>query len=181
LSQREALYQTTIRTGTLAQLLDRLSVIFVLLAFVALGNGFMYAVHAKKAMYQNILLFAMVGVSILLLALALAYFGKINALYTGYLNYVYSDLDDFDFLDFENGLRIVRKLGSTFEILCFVVSVPLIAYGGVAVHTHRHNPMVKGVGISLETLAAERMLISSRPRLFSYLQRSFLSFGSSSS
>ena len=141
-------FEITLRTGLVGGLFERFATIVLIITVVELGNGFMYALTHKPATYRKILFFASLGAGVLLFAISVAYFGKLNAAYTPYINYFYGDDREFDSDAFEASLNIVRKLGATFDILAWIISMPLIAYGAVAVHFHKGNPFLRNVSRS---------------------------------
>jgi len=146
-STRRITEEVYLRTAVLGNFFERLSSILLIITIVELGNGFMYVATHKPAAYRKILFFASLGAAVLLLALAIAQLAKANATYNRYLNWIFSDDFDFDD-DLSNDFDLLRRLGGAVDILAWIVSIPLIAYGGVVVHTHRQNPSIRNVSAS---------------------------------
>ncbi|KAJ9142447.1 hypothetical protein NKR23_g7242 [Pleurostoma richardsiae] len=143
-----ALRNAAVRTGLVGGLFERFADIFLVVCLAELTGGFLSCVGQKqRGGFQNILRFGSLGFGVVLLALALAYFGKINAAYTPYFKYLgsssYYDDDDTEYFDydaFDDAVKTSHDLVSAFDILLLVSSVAFIALGVfvlVRVHANR--------------------------------------------
>lgn len=81
-----------------------------------------------------------------LLALSVALLGKVLAAYVKYYGIVFSNDDSTDgnaVADYAASIHVARKLGSAFDILVWVLSLPLLGFAGYLVHRAQGLP-IKG-------------------------------------
>jgi len=140
--------EAQLRTAVLGLFFKRFSTILLIVTLVELGNGFMYAQDRKPAAYRKVLFFASLGAGVVLAVLVLASFGKANATYGPYLEWIYDDDSSFFPDNLDADFETLRRLSGAFDILAWLVSLPLIAYGGVVVHATKGNPFLRNVRLS---------------------------------
>ncbi|KAL1889005.1 hypothetical protein Sste5346_009185 [Sporothrix stenoceras] len=87
---------------------------------------------------------------VLLLALSVALLGKALAAYVKYYSLIYSDNNDSSNTDYTYtvanyvaSIHVARKLGGAFDILVWVLSLPMLGFAGYLVHRAQGLP-IKG-------------------------------------
>ncbi|ERS97101.1 hypothetical protein HMPREF1624_06430 [Sporothrix schenckii ATCC 58251] len=99
----------------------------------------------SRLAHHNMVRIATAVVGVVLLALATAWFGKGAAAYVKYNNVVYSDDSNTSYsratADLVASVRIGHKLGGAFDILVFVLSLPLLGAAGYLVSRAQGLPI----------------------------------------
>ncbi len=145
------LNQLSLRAEFISQLFERVADVLTVITLVEVGSGLMNAtasLQKKRPVYQTVLFFLAIGVGVVLLALALADFGKTNQAWSDYWSvspsfYFAGNRAARNALDV--ALIIASNIGSAFDVLSFVISIALVAYGAVVMHVYRAHP-TKSVG-----------------------------------
>ncbi len=135
------------RTASLSLLFDWIANIFAVIMLVELGNGFLYAASKKKAPFRTALLFAVVGVVVVLVVLAFSAFGIYNAAASDYWKTSpdprHDDTDAYRIL--KSRQYIYAQLTIAFYIITFVISIAIVVYAAFVAHVYRAHPTAKSV------------------------------------
>jgi hypothetical protein len=126
-------------TGNLFEHL--VDVIFMVL-LVELGNGLMHARDRQPSKYQVVLRYTAYVTAVVLLTLALAYFGQPTASWVAYWNGTESNSS---YAQLSQSLKVVGKLGASFYIPGWILSVFQVVYASFVMHNHKAGVLARHV------------------------------------
>lgn len=140
--------------GEVALLLRRIADALLIVTFVELGNGFMYALSKKRDTYQTALRWTAISTSIVLIIIAIACMGMAMAKYPDY--WAVTDIWEYDrdeSPDFEAiteaaaPLRNLGLLSASYDILNWVISILIIVYASIVMHFYAVVEPSRCVGV----------------------------------
>ncbi len=135
--------QIDIRAGTLGTLFERVASILMFITLVELGIGFLFAFVGTHTTLHRVLRYVSFAAAVVLLAVAVAWFAKINLAWSAYY-----DSDESGSLAIRNlnsSLKVARQLDGAFDILGWLLSMPLVILGAAVLRKYMWKPVIKGV------------------------------------
>lgn len=135
------------RLSDISILFKDIAYVFLLLCMVDLGLSFLYAsTRSKKGHNMAIILTG--AIALVLSALAIGRLGKMESVWTSYYNDVYVDEygDAYEYGDFDyNQFLVLNKVASAFDIVLFVLALPLLALAIFVMVRCDPNPALRPV------------------------------------
>ncbi|QUC20537.1 uncharacterized protein UV8b_04778 [Ustilaginoidea virens] len=134
-------------TGNLFEHLVDLIFVTVL---VELGNGLMYSLDRQPSAYQARLRYASYAATMVLATFALTYFGQPTAAWMAYWN---GSETNSSYAQLIQSLKVVGKIGASFYIPSWIVSIWQVAYASFVLHKHKAGVLTRHVAILYVTTA----------------------------
>ncbi|KAE9367216.1 hypothetical protein N431DRAFT_385443 [Stipitochalara longipes BDJ] len=133
------------RLFDVSSLFENFGHIFILLCLVDLGLSFLHVLnHSPKG--HNIIRGVVAGFGVALFALAVAYFGKIEALRTDYYNAVENSSYE-DYPEFFSVPYSLVELGAAFDILLWIASIAVAAFTIYVLIVSHQSPQTRSNAI----------------------------------
>lgn len=124
-------------------LIENIGHIFILFCLVELGLSFLY-VLSRSSKGHNIVRGLVAGLGVVLFALTLAFFGKLEALRTDYYNAVNDPTLYLDEPFFFEPYYLIR-IGASFDILLWIASIAVFAFSIYVLTVSHQNPQTRSV------------------------------------
>lgn len=106
------------------------------------GSGSKTNSNSRRRASFKILRIATAGIAVVLFALATALLGEVVSAYAAYYKALSaSDAYEVAFIKYMKKILISRQLGAAFDIILWVLSMPLIGFAGFVVHSARGTPI----------------------------------------
>ncbi|KAG6009011.1 hypothetical protein E4U21_003342 [Claviceps maximensis] len=118
--------------------------IFFVLILVELGNGLMYTLEGQSRPYQLRLRYAAYVTIIVLICIVLAYFGQPASAWVAYWN---SSENNASYVQLTQSLKVVSKIGASFYIPSWAVSICQIVYASFVVYKHKAGVATRQVAL----------------------------------
>ena len=110
------------RIADVGNLIESFGQVFLLFCLVELGLSFLYVLNRSQTGH-NIIRGVVAGLGVVLLALALAYFGKQETLYTDYYNAADNNSTVYFFEPYSS-----IELGVSFDFILWIASIAVVAF-----------------------------------------------------
>jgi hypothetical protein len=136
------LYQAMARVADSGAFIESLASVVLLICLVELGIGFLFCSSGAHASH-NILRWTAAGLSVVLVALAIARFGEMESFYTDYYNAINNAINDSnDSYNVEDSIDNSRanmsdKLNLSFDIIEWVAVIGIAVLGSFVMHKFR--------------------------------------------
>ncbi|KAG6040231.1 hypothetical protein E4U41_001208 [Claviceps citrina] len=125
-------------------LFENLVDIFFVLILVELGNGLMYSLDHRSLPYQLRLRYAAYVTIAFLVSVVFAYFGQPASAWVAYWS---GSENNASYAQLTQSLQVVGKLGASFYIPSWVVSIGQVLYASFVMHKHKAGVVTRHVAI----------------------------------
>lgn len=138
----QTIYNIEIRLVSVGQFFDLVATALLLITLVEIGNGFLYILTQTRTGLQKGLRWATVSAAGVIVVLAIALLGQTNVFWSAYFNYQAGNGRSMDFV---KESRTLNQLSGAVIILCWVMTLPLIAFASYVVHRVKGIPLLRSV------------------------------------
>jgi hypothetical protein len=135
--------QIQARLFDVGSLFENFGHIFILFCLVDLGLSFLYVLN-RSPRGHNIIRGMVAGLGVILFALTVSYFGKIEALRTDYYNAVDNPFSD-SYQEFFTIPYSLIELGAAFDIILWVASIAVAAFTVYVLIVSHQTPQTRSV------------------------------------
>lgn len=136
------IYNIETRFVSVGQFFDHVATALLLITLVEIGNGFLYILTQTRTGLQKGLRWATVSAAGVIVVLAIALLGQTNVFWSAYFNY---QAGNGRTIDFVKESRTLNRLSGAVIILCWVMTLPLIAFASYVVHRVKGIPLLRSV------------------------------------
>jgi hypothetical protein len=138
--------QIQTRLFDVSSLVENIGHIFILFCLVDLGLSFLYVLN-RSPKGHNIIRGMVAGLGVVLFALTVAYFGKMETLRTEYYNAVDNSFSDSYGLFFTVPYSLI-ELGAAFDIILWIASIAVAAFTVYVLIVSHQTPQTRSVSRS---------------------------------
>ncbi|KAL1878031.1 hypothetical protein VTK73DRAFT_8255 [Phialemonium thermophilum] len=124
------LNNANLRLGTIGDLFERWTDVFVLIAQAELGMAFFHLASGSRHSLHLVVRLLAVGFGSVIFILAVACFGRTQVVWNVY----FTGYDEEQYVIFRRNLLTLDKLNSAIEILLWISSLPLLALASASVY-----------------------------------------------
>ncbi|KZZ87679.1 hypothetical protein AAL_08346 [Moelleriella libera RCEF 2490] len=126
--------------------------VLLVLVFSELGSGLMYTLDRHPSPYQRKIRYLAYIIAVVLLSLAFAYFAQPTNSWIAYWNGAESNSS---YAQLTQSLTVVGKLGASFYIPSWIVSICQLSYASFVMHKHKgHGLPTRHVALLYVTITA---------------------------
>ncbi|KAK2600211.1 hypothetical protein QQS21_005085 [Conoideocrella luteorostrata] len=130
-------------------LFEHLVDLIFVLVLVELGNGLMYSLDRQSSGYQIKLRYTAYVTILFLFSMAMSYFGQPTSAWVAYWN---GSESNSSYAQLTQSLKIVGKLGASFYIPSWIVSIAQVAYASFVMRKHKAGVLTRHVAILYLTI-----------------------------
>ncbi|OAA44178.1 hypothetical protein NOR_03906 [Metarhizium rileyi] len=130
-------------------LFEHLVDVHFIVILVEVGNGLMYSLNRQSSKYQTRIRHTAYAVALILLSLALAYFGQPTASWVAYWN---GSESNSSYAQLSQSLKVVGKLGASFYVPSWIISVFQVGYASFVMHKHKASVPTRQAAILYLTI-----------------------------
>ncbi len=128
--------------GAVGSFFENVADILLFITFVELAGGFLLCATGQPSSIRKVGRFAILGWSVVLFALAVAYFGLYNSYAVRYITL--SSQSNQRASELQAVLTMNRMVGAT-KILMWLTSIPTLALASFVVHKTKSHELLRGV------------------------------------